>query len=64
MSDERRASAPAEQIAALQDVLYDLIVTRIAQARPHELRRLRRTRRPHWQRNSPISSCASTKIRI
>jgi hypothetical protein len=36
------ASDPAEEIAALQDVLYDLMVTRIAQTRPHELRSLRR----------------------
>jgi hypothetical protein len=42
MSDEPPDSDPAEEIAALQDVLHDLIVTRIAQTRPHELRRLRR----------------------
>ena len=43
MSDQPSGSDPAEEIAALQDVLYDLIVTRIAQSRPHEeLRRLRR----------------------
>lgn len=42
MSDEPTASDPAEELAALQDRLYDLTVTRIAQSRPHELRRLRR----------------------
>jgi hypothetical protein len=43
MSDEPTASDPAEELATLQDSLYDLIVTRIAQSRPHdELRRLRR----------------------
>jgi hypothetical protein len=43
MSGDPTASDPAEELAALQDCLYDLIVTRIAQARSHgELRRLRR----------------------
>jgi hypothetical protein len=43
MSDDPAASDPAEELAALQDSLYDLIVARIAQSRPHgELRRLRR----------------------
>ena len=40
---QRPASDPSEELAALQDHLYDLIVTRIAQSRPPgELRRLRR----------------------
>jgi hypothetical protein len=43
MSNEPAASDPAEELAALQDSLYDLIVTRIAQSRAREeLRRLRR----------------------
>ena len=42
MSDEHAASDPAEELAALQDSLYDLIVTRIAQSEPHELRGLLR----------------------
>ena len=42
MSDEHAASDPAEELAALQDSLYDLIVTRIAQSEPHELRSLLR----------------------
>lgn len=42
MSDEPAASDRAEELAALQDSLYDLIVTRIAQSGPHELRGLRR----------------------
>ena len=43
MPSDPAAADPAEELAALQDSLYDLIVTRIAQSRPHdELRRLRR----------------------
>ena len=43
MSDEPKASDPADELAALQDSLYDLVVTRIAQTSPRdELRRLRR----------------------
>jgi hypothetical protein len=42
MSDEPAASDRAEELAALQDSLYDLIVTRVAQAGPHELRGLLR----------------------
>jgi hypothetical protein len=38
MSDEPTDSDPAEELAALQDSLYDLVVTRIAQSRPHDER--------------------------
>jgi hypothetical protein len=42
MPDQPAPSDPANELAALQDRLYDLIVTRVAQTGPHELRRLLR----------------------
>jgi hypothetical protein len=40
MPDQPAPSDPANELAELQDSLYDLIVTRIAQSGPHELRGL------------------------
>ena len=40
MPDQSAPSDPANELAELQDSLYDLIVTRIAQSGPHELRGL------------------------
>ena len=37
MPDRPAPSDPAKEIAMLQDSLYDLIVTRVAQAGPQEL---------------------------
>ena len=42
MPDQSAPSDPANELAELQDSLYDLIVTRIAQSGPHELRGLLR----------------------
>jgi hypothetical protein len=42
MCDDPTRSDPAEQLAALQDELYDLVVTRVTQTHAGGLRRLRR----------------------
>ena len=42
MPDQSAPSDPANELAELQDSLSDLIVTRIAQSGPHELRGLLR----------------------
>jgi hypothetical protein len=40
MPDQPAPSDPANELAVLQDGLYDLIVSRVAQFGPHELRGL------------------------
>jgi hypothetical protein len=42
MRNNPMPSDPAEQLASLQDQLYDLVVTRVTQAPAGGLRRLRR----------------------
>jgi hypothetical protein len=42
MRNDPTPSDPAEQLASLQDQLYDLVVTRVTQAPAGGLRRLRR----------------------